>query len=225
MTVGPLPVEIEVEAGTKLRGQEWLVLGPPVVMVHDEGGDLDAWGPVLQMSADAGFHVIAIDLRGHGLSDGDEDSNSLESDVAALVRHVNRVWGKCGLVLAGRACRGALRLGSDAGAPAQVLITPDVPEMNEAAIRSSPPVIRMVMVGTLDSPARDESKRVFNALPGQKVMASVGDTARGEELLRGRTHLIEDILSFFRMYLSPSHPGSRIGARSSGDLGPPTTEV
>ena len=209
VTVGPLPVEIEVEAGTKLRGHEWLVLGPPVVMVHDEGGDLDAWGPALQMSADAGFHVIAVDLRGHGLSDGDADSDSLESDVAALVRHVNRVWGKCGLVLAGRACRGALRLGSDAEAPAQVLITPDLPEMNEAAIHSSPPAIRMVIVGTLDSVAKDESQRVFDALPGQKVMASVGDAARGEQLLRGRTHLIEDICSFFRMYLSPSPSRAR----------------
>ena len=225
MTVGPLPVEIEVEPGTKLRGHEWLVLGPPVVMVHDEGSDLDAWGPVLQMSADAGFHVIAVDLRGHGLSDGDADSNSLESDVAAVVRHVNRVWGTCGLVLAGRACGAALRLGADAGAPAQVFITPDVAEMSEAAIRSSPPVIRMVIVGTLDSVARTESKRVFDALPGQKVMASVGDAARGEELIRGRVHLTEDICSFFRMYLSPSHPNSRIGASSGGASEPPMTEV
>jgi hypothetical protein len=225
VTVGPLPVEIEVEAGTRLRGHEWLVLGPPVVMVHDEGGALDAWGPALQMSADAGFHVIAVDLRGHGLSDGDADLSSLESDVAALVRHVNRVWGKCGLVLAGRACRGALRLGSDAEAPAQVLITPDALEMDEVAIRSSPPVIRMVMVGTLDSPSRAESQRVFDALPGQKVMVSVGDTARGEQLLRGRTHLIEDLISFFRMYLSPSHPGPRVGIPASGGPQPPTTEV
>jgi len=208
MTVGPLPIEIEVEAGTRLRGHEWLVLGPPVIMVHDIDVDLDAWGPALQMSADAGFHVIAVDLRGHGLSDGVADSKSLESDVATLVRHVNRVWGKCGLVLAGRACRGAMKIGSDE-APAQVFITPDLPDINEAAVHSSQPAIRMVIVGTLDPVARNESQRVFDALPGQKVMASVGDAARGERLLEGRPHLIEDICSFFRMYLSPLHPSSR----------------
>jgi hypothetical protein len=208
VTVGPLPIEIEVEAGTKVRGHEWLVLGPPVIMVHDLEVDLDAWGPALQMSADAGFHVIAVDLRGHGLSDGVADSNSLESDVATLVRHVNRVWGKCGLVLAGRACRGAMKIGSDE-APAQVFITPDLSNIDEAVVHSSQPAIRMVIVGTLDPVARNESQRVFDALPGQKVMASVGDAARGERLLQGRPHLIEDICSFFRMYLSPLHPSSR----------------
>ena len=225
MTVGPLPVEIEVETGTKLRGHEWLVLGPPVVMVHDLGGDLDAWGPALQMAADAGFHVIAVDLRGHGLSDGEADSNSLESDVASLVGHVNRVWGGCGLVLAGRACRGALRLGRDAEAPAQVFVTPDLSDMTEAAIHSSPSAIRMLIVGTLDSVAKDEAERVFDALPGQKVMASVGDVARGEQLLRGRIHLIEDVCSFFRMYLSPTHPGSRVGTPASTGPEPPTAEA
>ena len=219
VTVGPLPIEIEVEAGTKLRGHEWLVLGPPVIMVHDEDGDLDAWGPALQMSADAGFHVIAVDLRGHGLSDGDANLNSLESDVATLVRQVNRVWGKCGLVLAGRACRGALKIGSHE-APAQVLITPDLSDINEATVHSSQPSIRMVVVGTLDPVTRNESKRVFDALPGQKVMASVGDAARGERLLEGRAYLIEDICSFFRMYLSPLHPASRDAAPRPGPQAP-----
>lgn len=225
MTVSPLPIEIEVEPGTKLRGHEWLVLGPPIVMVHDEGGDLDAWGAALQMSADAGFHVIAVDLRGHGLSDGEADSKSLEPDLAALVGQVNRVWGTCGLVLAGRACRGALRLGKDADAPAQVFVTPDLSGIDEATIRSSPPAIRMVMVGTLDPIAKGESERAFEALPGQKVMASVGDAARGEQLVRCRAHLVEDICSFFRMYLSPSHGPARAPAPANlHSSEPPMTE-
>lgn len=203
MTVSPLPIEIEVETGTKLRGHEWLTPGAPIVMVHDEGGDLDAWGGALQMSAEAGFHVIAVDLRGHGLSDGEADEKRLEADLAALVGQINRVWGTCGLVLAGRSCRGALRLGWEADAPTQVFISPDLADMDEAAIRSAPPVIRMVMVGTLDPLAKDESERVFEALPGQKVMASVGDAARGEMLIRRRAHLVEDICAFFRMYLLP----------------------
>lgn len=201
MTVGPLPIEIEVEAGTKLRGHEWLVLGSPLVVLHDEGRDLDSWGDVLQMAADEGFHVIAVDLRGHGLSDGEPDPTRLGSDLAALVRHVNRVWGTCGLVLAGRTCRGALSLGLEAEAPAQVFISPDLSVIDESAIRVAVPAIRMVIVGTLDPVVKSEADRVFGVLPGQKVMASVGDVARGEELVTGRVHLIEDIFAFFRMYL------------------------
>lgn len=204
MTVGPLPIEIEVEAGTKLRGHEWLVLGSPLVVIHDEGRDLDGWGDVLQTAADGGFHVIAVDLRGHGLSDGEPDPTRVGSDVAALVHHVNRVWGTCGLVLAGRTCRGALSLGLGAQAPAQVLISPDLTGINETAIRAAIPAIRMVVVGTLDPKAKSEAERVFGVLPGQKVMASVGDAARGEDLVTGRDHLTEDLLAFFRMYLPPA---------------------
>jgi hypothetical protein len=181
------------------------------------------------MAADAGFHVIAVDLRGHGLSDGEAGSTTLDADFATLVGHVNRVWGTCGLVLAGRACRAALRLGKDADAPTQVFVTPDLSEIDEANIRSSAPAMRMVIVGTLDEVAKKESERVFEALPGQKVMASVGDSARGERLVRDRAHLVEDICSFFRMYLTPSHSSSHLGSSSAPANGrgyrPPITKV
>ena len=216
MTVGPLPIEIEVEVGTKLRGHEWLVLGSPLGFVHDEGRDLDAWRDALQMAANAGFHVIAVDLRGHGLSDGEPDATRLGSDLASLVGHVNRVWGTCGLVLAGRACRGALSLGLDAQAPAQVFISPDLSGLDEAAIHASVPVIRMLVVGALDPATKTESERLFGVLPGQKVMASVGDAARGEELVTGRVHLIEDLIAFFRMYLPPPFGYSQIDRPKSG---------
>jgi hypothetical protein len=208
--VGPLAIEIEVASGTKLRGHEWLVVGPPVVFVHDEGGDLDAWGGTLQQCADDGFHVIAVDLRGHGMSDGEVDPSSLEDDLAGLVSQVQRVWGTSGLVLAGRTCRGALKLGRQAGAPVQVLVTPDMVGVPEPRIRVSTPAMRMVIVGSLSPTAKEEAERVFDSLPGQKVMASVGDTLGGERLLQSRAHLVEDVGAFFRMYLSPSHP--RIGA-------------
>jgi hypothetical protein len=203
-----LPIEIAVEPGILLRGHEWLVLGPPILLVHDEGADLDAWGPALQSSADAGFHVIAVDLRGHGLSDGEAGAGSLATDLAALVANVNRVWGACGLVVAGKTCRGALSLPEAKEAPAQVLISPDFSGISASVIRGSDPAIRMVLVGTHDTVAKDESDRVFDALPGQKVMASVGDEAQGEALVSGRPHLVEDICSFFRMYLSPFYPRS-----------------
>jgi hypothetical protein len=179
-------------------------------MVHDEGTDLDAWGDVLQTCANAGFHVIAVDLRGHGLSDGEADSEKLMPDLTALVRHVNRVWGTCGLVLAGRTCRAGLWPGADADAPTQVFVSPDLAETDEAIIRSSTPSMRMVISGTLDPQGKEEAERVFESLPGQKVMASVGDAARGEQLLRERPHLVEDICAFFRMYLRPSRGASEL---------------
>jgi hypothetical protein len=74
----------------------------------------------------------------------------------------------------------------------------------------------MVIVGTLDPAAKTEAERVFGVLPGQKVMASVGDAARGEELISGRAHLVEDIVAFFRMYLPPSFGYSAINRTASG---------
>jgi hypothetical protein len=97
-------------------------------------------------------------------------------------------------------------------APVQVLVTPTMPGLASAEIRRSTPAIRMVISASLDRPAKEEAQRVFDSLPGQKVMASVGDDKFGEPLLQERAHLVEDVCMFFRMYLSPFYP--RPGARS-----------
>lgn len=63
--------------------------GPPVVFVHGLGGCASVWYGVMQILRDH-HHVIALDLRGHGRSDG-KGRFSIEGwahDVRGIIRHL-----------------------------------------------------------------------------------------------------------------------------------------
>ena len=63
--------------------------GPPAVFVHGLGGSANVWHGVLE-SMQQHHHVIALDLRGHGRSDG-KGKFSVEGwahDVVGLIRHL-----------------------------------------------------------------------------------------------------------------------------------------
>lgn len=62
-------------------------VGPPVVLVHGLGGSLGYWHGVMENLA-LHHHVVALDLRGHGRSDGTKGAFSIETwaqDVEALI--------------------------------------------------------------------------------------------------------------------------------------------
>lgn len=61
--------------------------GPPVVFVHGLGGDLHLWWAVMQ-TLSVNHHVVAMDLRGHGLTSGGRANVTMKTymqDVEALI--------------------------------------------------------------------------------------------------------------------------------------------
>jgi 3-oxoadipate enol-lactonase len=63
--------------------------GPPVVLVHGLGGSANVWHGTMQ-ALQQHHHVIAMDLRGHGRSNG-KGKFTVEgwaNDVAHLIRHL-----------------------------------------------------------------------------------------------------------------------------------------
>ena len=63
--------------------------GPPIVFVHGLGGSSNVWHGVMQ-ALQQHQHVVALDLRGHGRSDG-RGKFAIElwaRDVEALIRHL-----------------------------------------------------------------------------------------------------------------------------------------
>src|SRR5262245_65465396 len=65
---------------------------PRVLLVHGATCTADVWTSVLTALADLGTHAAALDLRGHGLSEGREQLQSWRiedyvSDVIAVLRH------------------------------------------------------------------------------------------------------------------------------------------
>jgi hypothetical protein len=81
-------VEIDTRDGVLLRG-ELEEAGPVwLILAHDLGADLDLWRPLSLVGS--GVSVLAVDLRGHGGSDGKVDpalSARDLADVSTFARH------------------------------------------------------------------------------------------------------------------------------------------
>lgn len=81
----------------------------PILLVHGWGCTVYVFRRIMPVLADAGFRVIAIDLKGHGLSDKPQQSE--EYTVDSLVEHLREVLDALGLqrpALAGHSLGGSL---------------------------------------------------------------------------------------------------------------------
>lgn len=77
---------IQAGNGVRLHYLEWASDGPPVVIVHGNSHAGGVYVPLGQKLSDA-FHVYAIDMRGHGLSDrpGSYRSPDLRDDLVGFI--------------------------------------------------------------------------------------------------------------------------------------------
>ena len=70
-------------SGLTLRVREWAAAGPPIVLVHGLASNSRIWDAVAPRLAER-HHVVALDQRGHGLSDRATDGYTFEQVVADL---------------------------------------------------------------------------------------------------------------------------------------------
>lgn len=94
----PATVEFRGDKSLRLVADEWnggAAAGdrPTILMLHGGGQNRFSWKKTGQVLADHGFHVIAIDARGHGDSDR---APGAEYTVDALARDVAAVLGQIG---------------------------------------------------------------------------------------------------------------------------------
>ena len=120
MSVGPATVEFSGDASLTLVGDEWnrgrsQSDQPTILMLHGGGQNRFSWKNTGQILADRGFHVIALDARGHGDSDRAPNAeytvDAFARDVAAVLTQIDRpvvligasMGGLTGIVAARRA--------------------------------------------------------------------------------------------------------------------------
>lgn len=96
---GPSTVEFRGDASITLVGDEWNRDGadaarPTILMLHGGGQNRFSWKNTGAVLAEQGFHVIALDARGHGDSDrapgGNYTIDVLTRDVAAVLEQIGR---------------------------------------------------------------------------------------------------------------------------------------
>lgn len=106
--------------------------GAPVILLHGGGQTRHAWGATARSLAAAGYHVLSLDLRGHGDSGwsttGDYGFDAFREDVAAVLASLDRPAILVGASLGGIAALLAVGEGAQDRVRALVLvdITPRV---------------------------------------------------------------------------------------------------
>jgi len=112
-----------LESGLKVRVIErGPSSAPPIVLVHGWGCSVYVFRHNMPALADAGFRAIALDLRGHGLSDKPKDAGGYTID--GLVKDLREVLDALGLdrpVLAGHSLGGTLVYHFASSYPGRVL--------------------------------------------------------------------------------------------------------
>ena len=207
----PFPIEVALADGTVLRGVEHPADGPPLVFVHDLGDDLDAWGSVASSVRSAGFRVICLELRGHGLSDGEPDPSATFGDLAGALAEVAGAFGPVGLVAYGGVSRVAFCLGSDDGAPIHALISPTPgtgdgrEDLGVGGDAEAVAAMRVLFTGAHDELAHDYMRSIHSGLRGQNMWISTGTVLRGPDLLREHPHLVEQLVMYMRRHLTAHH--------------------
>ncbi|WP_431235418.1 alpha/beta fold hydrolase [Mycolicibacterium psychrotolerans] len=86
--------ELALVADEWNRGAESGAERPTILMLHGGGQNRFSWKNTGQVLADHGFHVIALDARGHGDSDRAPDADysvdSLSADVLLVLEQIGR---------------------------------------------------------------------------------------------------------------------------------------
>lgn len=120
MSAGPATVEFSGDASLTLAGDEWnrghsQGDQPTILLLHGGGQNRFSWKSTGQILADRGFHVIALDARGHGDSDRAPNAeytvDAFARDAAAVLTQIDRpvvligasMGGLTGIVAAHRA--------------------------------------------------------------------------------------------------------------------------
>lgn len=197
------PIECRAADGVLLRGEEVRQGSSWVVLLHDEGDDLDCWQAVRHVLAARGWSIVALDLRGHGGSDGDWERASATLDAAvALGRAAAADPDHVALVAAG--VTGVLVLEAieqdalDAALrpDALVLVSPRAASADLASLRGEG-IATLVLYGQRAAHAAD-AERLRRASIGWTLGVGVPSERTGDGLLRGSESAVvsDQILSF-----------------------------
>ena len=99
MNAGSTTVEFRGDQSLKLVADEWNrgtvdADRPTILMLHGGGQNRFSWKNTGQVLADHGFHVIALDARGHGDSDRAPNAeytvDAFSRDAAAVLKQIGR---------------------------------------------------------------------------------------------------------------------------------------
>jgi pimeloyl-ACP methyl ester carboxylesterase len=169
------PLELEAVGGAVLRGQLRTGGEDGVLLVHDPGRDLDAWAPLAESLCQYRLTVLAIDLAGHGGSDGDSDPSRTETDALLAGRFLRRrVSGHLFVGSAGASAAAALAAAEELGGRGFFALDPQL---------DAPPRVPALVILPDRGERQQVAARLLREAGAWAVAAQVPVQAEGLDLL------------------------------------------
>jgi pimeloyl-ACP methyl ester carboxylesterase len=195
----PEAIERDLPWGGVLRGYRWGKSSDAVLLLHDPGADVDAWGPLpFEIARQLEIETVAVDLPGHGLSDDLWEAERLP-DLLRSLPEIAPVAGLRFLITAGDSATAALEHASTIELSGLVCLSPRIPDDGWHSPRS-PRVPKLFVAGSMAGSDLRDARRLATACGGWAVVTAYPVAERGTLLLNSpwSKHLIEAIIAFLR---------------------------
>jgi pimeloyl-ACP methyl ester carboxylesterase len=183
--------------GPVIRGLRWDSGDTPLLVLHEPGADLDAWGTLPAfLAARLPLDVVAWDLPSHGLSDDPWEPERLPDLVRVLADDAAATRERF-VVAAGSAATAVLEVAGSLALSGVVLLSPEL-GISEDHLSRSPSVPKLIFAGSHAADDLGTARRLANACGGWTVVTSVATGARGTTLLAGEwAPIISDQIAVF----------------------------
>lgn len=235
-TPPPDAIEVLLPWGAVVRGVRYGSGSDMVLLLHEPGADLDAWGALpARLALTLGIAALAVDLPGHGLSDDPWEVEQIGMLVQVLVVGLanspdratagRTTIGRRFVISAGaiasavHASAGRLALaGIVALSPASN--SPSPIAMGEGG-RGASAIPKLLFAGSLAGDDLETARRLASGAGGWSAVTSIPVSERGTRLLATpwRARIEEEIIAFLRdcqNRRSSVRPGPRITPRPAG---------
>lgn len=194
------------EDGVKLRGTYYnpgVANAPGVVLLHMLGRQRSDWEAFAGQLQEAGYGVIAIDLRGHGESEGERDFSAMTKDAAIAAKFLRAREeidpGRLAIIGASVGANIALNYAAeDPGILGAVLLSPGLDYRGvttEDALKRYGDRLLLIVASEEDSYAASSSETLAaEAANAELVMLS--DQGHGTRMLNEESGLEQTILDW-----------------------------
>ncbi len=189
-----IEVDLSTSDGVSVKGTYYQPLGvnaPGVVLLHMLGRHREDWDAFARHLQDAGYGVIAIDLRGHGQSGGKREWSKMTQDAATAVAFIRSQTeiDPDRIVIVGASIGANIAINAGAHDPKVVGVALLSPGLNYRGVKTEDAVIQyhdrplFIAASSEDRYAAESSQQLDALAQGPHQLLILENQGHGTEML------------------------------------------